>query len=148
MKSVRPTPAWMACILLAALLLVTVGATANLSRPFTGYFNVSDVQEQGDSVQVTLHLRLFNHGDEDLKGVVVTLMDAHPTMILQGAFAPIKVWKSQKFVEMNQQFTVTKLEYAEWMSRAGQPNIIVLFQDSKGNSWQKSPQISRSPLAR
>jgi|HubBroStandDraft_4_1064222.scaffolds.fasta_scaffold201180_1 hypothetical protein len=148
MKSVRPTPAWMACILLAALLLVTVGATANVGRPFSGYFNVSEVQEQGDTVQVTLHLRLFNHGDEDLKGVIVTLMEAHPTMILQGSFAPIKLWKSQKFVVLSQQFTVTKQEYAEWLSVAGQPNIIVLFQDSKGNSWQNTPQISRSPLAR
>jgi hypothetical protein len=109
---------------------------------------VSEVQEQGDTVQVTLHLRLFNHGDEDLKGVIVTLMEAHPTMILQGSFAPIKLWKSQKFVVLSQQFTVTKQEYAEWLSVAGQPNIIVLFQDSKGNSWQNTPQISRSPLAR
>jgi hypothetical protein len=148
MKFVRPTPAWLACILLAALLLVTVGATATLGRPFTGYFDVSGVQEQGDMVQVTLHLKLFNHGDEDVKGVIVTLMDQHPTMILRGNFQPVKVWKSQKFMEISQEFTVTKREYAGWTSAAGQPNLIILFQDANGKSWQKSPQVSRRPLTR
>jgi hypothetical protein len=147
MKSVRPTPAWLACILLATLLLVTVGATANLGRPFTGYFEMSGVQEQGDMVQVTLHVKLFNHGDEDLKGVIVTLMDAHPTMMLRGNFQPVKVWKSQKFVSLSQEFTVTKREYADWTSAMGQPYLIILFQDSNGKSWQKSPLVSRSHLA-
>jgi len=76
---VRPTPAWLACILLAALLLVTVGATATLGRPFSGYFGVSAVQQQGDLVQVTLRLKLFNQGDEDVKSVIVTLMDSTPS---------------------------------------------------------------------
>lgn len=148
MKSVRPTPAWLACILLAALLLVTVGATATLGRPFTGYFGVSGVQEQGDLVQVTLRLKLFNQGDEDVKSVIVTLMDSSPIVTLRGNFQPVKVWKSQKFISISQEFSVTKREYAEWMSAGGQPNLVVLFEDAKGKSWQKGVQVTRSPLVR
>jgi len=148
MKSVRPTPAWLACILLAALLLVTVGATANLGRPFTGYFGVSGVQEQGDLVQVTLRLKLFNHGDEDVKSVIVTLMDSSPIVTLRGNFQPVKVWKSQKFISITQEFSVPRREYAEWMSASGQPNLVVLFEDAKGKSWQKGVQVTRSPLVR
>jgi hypothetical protein len=146
MKSVRPTPAWLACILLAALLLVTVGAS--IGQPFTGYFDVTGVHEEGDLVHATLHVKLFNHGDQDVKSVIVTLMDAHPTMMLRGNFQPVNVWKSEKFIELSQEFTVTKREYAEWLSVAGQPNLIVLFQDSNGKSWQNSPQVSRRPLVR
>jgi|ERR1700722_6288523 len=149
MKSVRSTPVWLACMLLAALLLVTVGAsTATLGRPFTGYFDVTGAQEQGEMVQLTLHVKLFNHGDENLKGVIVTLMDAHPTMILRGNFQPVKLWKAQTFTELSQEFTVTKREYAEWTAAGGQPNLIILFQDSNGKSWQKSPQVSHGPVAR
>jgi len=148
MKSVRPTPAWLACILLAAMLLVTAGATSNLGRPFSGYYDVSGVEKQGDVVQVTLHLKLFNHGDEDLKGVIVTLMDQHPTLILRGNFQPVKVWKSQQFVQLSQQFSVTQREYADWMSVSGQPNLVILFQDSTGKSWQRAVQVSRRPLVK
>lgn len=148
MKFVRPTPAWLACILLAAMLLVTAGATSKLGRPFSGYYDVSGVEKQGDVVQVTLHLKLFNHGDEDLKGVIVTLMDQHPTLILRGNFQPVKVWKSQQFVQISQQFSVTQREYADWVSVSGQPNLVILFQDSTGQSWQRAVQVSRRPLVK
>jgi hypothetical protein len=147
MKSVRPTPVWLACILLAALLLVTVGATATLGRPFTGYFDVSGVQAQGDVVQLKLHLKMFNHGDEDVKGVIVTLMDSTPLRPLRGNFQPVTTWKSHKFIQMNQQFTVSKRDYEQWIS-SGRPDLVILFQDLNGKSWQKGVEISRSPLAR
>jgi hypothetical protein len=146
MKSVRSTPAWLACILLAALLLVTVGASAPTGRPFNGYFDLTGVHEQGDTVQLTLHVKLFNRTNQDVKGVIVTLSEPPPTMMLLGNFQPVKVWKTQKFIQMNQEFTISKRAYTEWTS-VGQPALIVLFQDADGKSWQISPQVTRSPLA-
>jgi hypothetical protein len=148
MQFQRPSRAWVVCSVFATLLLATVAALANSNgREFSGYFDVSGVQEQGDLVQVTLHLRLFNHGDADVNSVIVTLVDSSPAMTLRGNFAPVKVWKSQKFIEMSQEFSVTKREYQEWMAPPAQPNLIILYQDSKGKSWQKGAQISRRPLA-
>ncbi len=148
MQFLRPSRARMICIVFAALLLATVAALANSNngREFSGYFDISGVQAQGELVQVTLHLKLFNHSDADVNSVIVTLVDSSPAMTLRGNFAPVKVWKSQKFIEMSQQFSVTKREYTEWMTAPAQPNLIILFQDSKGNSWQKGAQISRRPL--
>ena len=147
MQSLRPSRAWVVCTLLAALLLATAAATAKSNgREFSGYFDVSGVQDQGELVQVTLHLKLFNHSAADAKSVIVTLVDSSPAMTLRGNFPPVKVWKSQKFVEMSQDFTVTKREFREWMGAPAQPNLIILFQDSKGKSWQKGAQLSRRPL--
>ena len=147
MQSQRPSRAWATCALLAALLLATVAATSKSSgREFSGYFDVSGVQEQGDLVQVTLHLKMFNHGDVDVKRVIVTLLDSSPTMTFRGNFQPVKVWKSQHFIEMSQEFTVTKREFAEWMTAPAQPNLVILFQDEKGQSWQKGAQLSQRPL--
>jgi hypothetical protein len=131
--------------LLTALSLAAVAATAKSGREFSGYFDVSGVQEQGDLVQVTLHLKLFNHST-DAKGVIVTLVDSSPAMTLRGNFQPVKVWKSQQFIEMSQEFSVSKREFREWMAAPAQPNLVILFQDSKGKSWQKGAQISRRPL--
>jgi len=146
MKFSRPTPAWLVCTLLAALLLVTAAAAANSGHEFSGYFDVSGVKEQGDLVQVTLHLKLFNHSDADVKSVIVTLVDSAPAMTFRGNFQPVKVWKSQRFIEMSQEFTVTQREFREWMGAPAQPNLVILYQDAKGASWQKGAQISRRPL--
>src|SRR2546423_9032810 len=108
MQSLRPSRAWLVCSLLAALSLATFAATAKSGREFSGYFDVSGVQEQGDLVQVTLHLRLFNHSSVDAKGVIVTLVDSSPAMTLRGNFQPVKVWKSQQFIEISQEFSITK----------------------------------------
>ncbi len=147
MPSQRPSRAWVVCTMLAALILATVATAANSSgREFSGYFDVSDVQEQGDLVQVTLHLKLFNHGDEDAKSVIVTLVDSSPAMTLRGNFQPVKTWKHQQFIEMSQEFSVTKREFREWMAPPAQPNLIILYEDTNGKSWQKGAQISRRPL--
>jgi hypothetical protein len=147
MQCLRPSRAWVVCTVFAAVLLATVAALANSNgREFSGYFDVSGVQEQGELVQVTLHLKLFNHSDADVNSVIVTLVDSSPAMTLRGNFAPVKVWKSQKFIELSQEFSVTKREYSEWMTAPAQPNLIILFQDSTGKSWQKGAQISRRPL--
>jgi uncharacterized protein (DUF58 family) len=148
MQSQRQSRAWLVCTLLTALLLATVAARASSGREFSGYFDVSHVQERGDVVQVTLHLRLFNHSESDAKSVIVTLLDSSPAMTLRGSFTPVKVWKSHQFIEMTQEFTVTKREFGEWMTPPAQPNLVVLFQDGKGATWQKGAQISRRPLVR
>jgi hypothetical protein len=147
MQSLHNSRAWLAGSVLASLLLATVALAASSGRQFSGYFDISGKQDQGELVQVTLHLKLFNHGDSDAKSVIVTLVDPSPAMILRGNFQPLKVWKSQKFVEMSQQFTVTKQEFAEWMAGPGQPNVVILYQDSAGKTWQKGAQLSRRPLA-
>ncbi len=145
MRSLRISRARVICTLLTVLLLSTITAAANSGREFSGYFDVSGMQEQGELVQVTLHLKLFNHSD-DAKGVIVALMDSSPAMILRGNFQPIKVWKSQHFIEMSQEFTIPKREYKQWMTPPMQPNLIILYQDAKGQTWRKGAQISRRPL--
>lgn len=143
MRSLRFSRAFVLCASLA--LLLTVTATGKTGREFAGTYAISDVQEQGDLVQATLHLQLFNYGDQDVKSVIVTLVDSGPTMALRGNFHPIKVWRSRQDIKLSQQFTVTKREFAEWINAPGQPNLVILFQDAKGQSWQRGAQLSRRP---
>jgi hypothetical protein len=147
MKCLRPTRAWLVGTVLTVLLMVTVAGAAKTGREFSGYFDVSDLTRQGDFVQVTLHLQLFNHSEADVKSVIVTLMQSGPSLNLIGSFQPVSVWKSQHFIEMSQQFTVPERDLREWMAAQAPPNLVILFQDSKGRSWQKGAQLSRRPLA-
>lgn len=145
MKSLVPSRARTLCALLCALLFVTA-AGAKGGRNFSGYYDVSGVQEQGDLVKLTLHLQLFNHDDADARNVIVALMESAPIETLQGNFRPVKLWKHQRFIELSQEFSVSKREYAEWMSSPGRPTLVVLYQDAQGKTWQRTVQIGRRPL--
>jgi hypothetical protein len=146
MRSLRVSRAGVVCTLFTVLLLAIFAMAApNNGRQFSGYFDVSGVQEQGELVQVTLHLKLFNHGD-DVNNVIVTLFDSSPAAILRGNFQPVKVWKSGQFIEMSQEFSIPKQEFKGWATPPIQPNIVILLQDSNGKTWQRGAQISRRPL--
>jgi hypothetical protein len=145
MRSLRVSRAGVVCALFIVLSLAAFAAATNNGRQFSGYFDVSGVQEQGELVQVTLHLKLFNHGD-NVNNVIVTLFDSSPASILHGNFQPVKVWKSGQFIEMSQEFSIPKLEFKQWMTAPMQPNIVILLQDGNGKTWQRGAQISRRPL--
>ena len=142
----RFTRVWLVGSMLSIFLVALTASASSNGREFSGYFDVSGVLEQGDMVQVTLHLKLFNHGTEDAKSVIVTLVDSAPTMTFRGNFKPVRIWKSQKFLEMSQEFTITQREFKEWMQPPAQPNLVILYQDNSGTTWQKGAQISRRPL--
>jgi hypothetical protein len=144
MRSLRFSQALVLCASLA--LLLTVTAAGKDGRDFAGYYAVSDVQEQGDMVQATLHLQLFNVGNADVRSVIVTLIDSGPAGMLLGNFHPVKMWRSGRGIKLNQQFTVSKHEFQGWMTSSRQPHLLVLFQDAKGQSWQRGAQINRLPL--
>lgn len=145
MRFMRPSRAWQTGLVLAVLLLA-ITAPAKSGREFSGYFDVSGVHDQGELVQVTLHLKLFNHSDADARGVIVALANSGPSMMLRGSFQPVKVWKSQHFLEMSQEFTVSKQEFREWMTAPAQPNLIIMYEDARGKSWQQGAQMSRRVL--
>ena len=145
MRSMRPSRAWQVCLVLVTLLLA-IAAPAKSGRDFSGYFDVSGVHEQGDLVQVTLHLNLFNHSDAEVRSVIVALMNSGPSMMLRGNFQPVKVWKSQRFIQISQEFSVSREEYREWMTSPTPPNLIIMYRDTHGQSWQQGAQISRRPL--
>jgi hypothetical protein len=145
MRSLRISRAGVVTSLFLVLSVVAFAATTSNGRQFSGYFDVSGVQEQGELVQVTLHLKLFNHGDK-VNNVIVTLFDSSPAVLLQGNFQPVKIWKSGQFIEMSQEFSIPKREFKDWMTSPIQPNIVILLQDSSGNTWQRGAQISRRPL--
>ena len=148
MQSHPTSRARLLSVVLTAVALLTANAFASNGREFSGYFDVSHVEAQGDLVQVTLHLKLFNHGDTAARSVIVALVDSSPAMTVRGNFQPVKVWKSGHFIEMSQQFSVTERELNEWMKTPIQPNLLVFFQDEKGRTQQRGVQVSRRPLVR
>jgi len=128
---------------LSILLLGTV--TAKDGRDFAGSYGVTNVQEQGDVVHLMLHVRLYNNSDADIKGAVVILREGPTGVSLRGSFPTVKVWQKSHGVQLSQEFTVPKREYEDWMQPPAQPNVVVIFQDASGHTWQRTAQLAPEP---
>ncbi len=126
---------------LGILLLSAISASAGNGRDFAGVYGFTDVHEQGDMVHLTLHLQLANNSDADIKGAAITLMEGFPGVNFRGSFATVKVWRKNQDVKVSQQFTIPKREYKDWVQPPAQPNVVVIYQDASGRTWEKGAQM-------
>ena len=140
------SPAFVTSVCLAMFLLGTIPATARDGRDFAGVYGFTDVQENGDTVRLTLHLRLFNNGEADIKGAVITLMEGPTGVGLRGSFPTVKVWRKNQDVRLSQQFTIPRREYEDWLRPPAQPNVVIIYQDANGKMWEKGAQMRPQPV--
>jgi len=137
--------AFLLSVVLGTLLLGAITATASGGRDFAGVYSLSNVQLSGDTVHLTLHVRLSNYSNADIKGAIVTLMQGPPAAGLRGSFSTIQLWHKNQEVKLSGQFTISKREYEDWTRAPGQPNIVILYQDATGQTWTKSAQMRSRP---
>lgn len=124
------------------LVLTAITAFGKDGRNFAGFFNLTGVAQQGDRVQVTLVLQVFNYSGADLKQAVVTVRESHPSSEVLGTFDPIPVWRSGKTITLERQMTLTNHEYRQWTTR-GQPNVFVAYRDGDGRQLEWTAQLSQ-----
>ena len=130
-------------LLVAALSLFPISGLSKDGRDFAGFYNVSNVVEQGDQMVLTLQVHLFNYSDADLKQAVVTLRASHPGPAL-AQFHPVKLWRNRTELKLAQQVIVPRHEFELWQ-KGTQPALFVVYHDSNGQRWERFAQISNRP---
>ncbi|HZZ17250.1 MAG TPA: hypothetical protein VFE08_14955 [Candidatus Sulfotelmatobacter sp.] len=130
-------------VLLAALSIFPNSGLAKDGRDFAGFYNVSNVVEQGDQLVLTLQVRLFNYSDTDLKQAVVTLRSSHPAPVL-AQFRPVRLWRNRTEVKLTQQIVIPRHEVELW-KRGTQPALFVVYYDANGQRWERFAQVSSRP---
>ena len=128
-------------VCLGIFLMAGIAVQAKDGRDFAGVYGFTDVQEHGDTVHLTLHLRLINNSEADVKAPVITLMEGPAGVGLRGSFPSVKVWRKSQDLKVTQQFTIPKREYEEWLRPPAQPNVVVIYQDAAGRMWEKGAQM-------
>ena len=132
-----------AWLLVAALSLLPICGLAKDGRDFAGFYNVSNVVEQGDQMVFTLQVRLFNYSDADLKQAVVTLRASHPGAAL-AEFHPVKLWRNRTEVKLSQQVVIPRHEFELWQ-KGTQPALFVVYHDANGQRWERFAQLRSRP---
>lgn len=125
--------------LLAILLLTALCAFAKDGRDFAGRYSIHDVTEQGDNVQLTLHLKVVNNSAADVKNAVITLRQ-NTGIDLAGQTKPIKLLPDHGVAKVIQQFTISKREYQNW-SKGATPTMFIVYQ-AKGSQWSRYIQLA------
>jgi hypothetical protein len=129
--------------LLGLLLTASVGMAKD-GRDFAGHYSIGGVSEQGDQVQLTLSLQLFNYSGADVKGATITLCPAGPNVDVLARFAPVSLWRTRTGAKLSQQVTIPRHEY-DMLMEGTQPNLRIVYTDAHGQTWEKTAQLSPRP---
>jgi hypothetical protein len=124
------------------LLLAALSVVGKDGRDFAGYFQLTDISENGDQVQVTLNLALVNESGVDLQQAVVVVRQSQPQAEVLGSSSPIESWRNGEEVKVAKRFTIGRKEYERW-STHGQPNVFVVYRGEDGQTWQRTAQLNR-----
>ena len=103
---------------LALLLLLAAGSLAatNFTRAFNGHYQLSDVVEEGNQVEVTMTLTLVNSSKTTVTGGIVAVLSSEATPTLIASFDPIKSLPSKAQVVVTQRLSISAAEYKSWQT--------------------------------
>ena len=144
-----------ALLALASLCLFAV-AENHPGGAFAGSYSIRNVVDQGQTVHVTMDLRLFNGTDTDLKNASLILSDHQRALppkggIAPGAALPLNNHGSAKIVAVRTHrdlqlkdvtFHVPAFEYQQWQ-RGAHPVFVLSYQTSNGGHVQMPVQLVR-----
>ena len=131
------------CLFVTVLLANVVSFAAN-GRDFAGFYSVGNVTQQGELVQFTLNLQVFNYSAADVKQAVIKLHESGAGLTVHGTFQPIKLLANNRDVKLRQQFTVPLHEYERWQHGV-QPSLFIVYQDAAGHRWERTIEVSSRP---
>ena len=131
-------------VFFVTLLMALGTAGARDGRDFAGFYSVNPLGEQGTEVRVTLSLHMYNYSGADVTQAVIMLHESGPGLVVYGGFSAIKLMRDRQDVKVRQQFTIPKREYQLWQGGIN-PNLFITYQDSLGNKWERTIELSRRP---
>ena len=125
-------------ILACLVLLVGILAPAKDGRDFAGFYEVVDALDLGEEVRVTIRFRIFNYGDADVNGAIITLEDSLQ-LTSYGSFDFISI-EQQKSVLLEKDFFIPQWEYDLWQEGAT-PQLSIQYTDAAANTMHSSIEL-------
>jgi hypothetical protein len=131
----------LACLLATLFALRLSGANG---RDFAGFYQTSNVTQQGDSYQLTFKARVFNYSGADITGATFLLMRADQLGPAYATFPGISITKNQSTV-VSSSIALSSRDYQAWQKGAP-PRLFVQFTDSQGQNRREPVQLAWGPV--
>lgn len=105
---------------LSALVLCLVQkAPAAEGRQFAAKYQLNNIVEDGNEVELTISLNLMNNSSAAVKGGVVVILNTLPEHAYLGDFSAIKSLPEHGQAPISQTLTISAAEYARWQQGKG-----------------------------
>jgi len=125
-------------------LFAVVQLTGENGRDFAGVYDVTNVSDLGETVQLTFSVRVFNYSGGDVTGGTLNLEDSIQPSTIYGSFYAVSI-TYRKNVRLTGNFTVAGSEFQRWRKGAS-PRLTFEFQNSEGQPQKRLVELSRRPL--
>ena len=114
---------------------------------FAGFYEVSNVVDQGSDVQITFAVRVFNYADYDVAGATVKLCDSNVSDVAYGTFSSVDIAQGQSVV-LRGTITLPHQEFDSWQSTeaGGGPHLWIEFTDAGGNPVRERVELVSAPV--
>ena len=134
----------LALIAFTLMLNFTPLSSADYRGNFFGSYQISNVEESGNQVQLTIKVVLLNYTGEEVKNVGIILYNSEPVHSALGAFSGISSFPANGKVALSQQFTVSSKQYASW-KQGVKPVMQMLVPGSGGSSRLERIDLTPAP---
>ena len=124
------------CLSLAVLL-------AENGRDFAGQYAISNVVENGETVNTTLTVRLINYSGRDIAGARL-LLQADPPAARETALATDLALANHTHKTIRADITISKAELDRWQ-RGAPPHLAAEFADGDGRLVRRPVELVREP---
>jgi hypothetical protein len=128
-----------ACLLAAAAALV-----AGDGRDFAGFFSLAGAHPQGNRVEVTLRIQVFNNTGGPVADAAAAV---HPEGAGKDAILTLSgphLWREGEDVVFSGTVTVERDELERW-SAHGRPSLFLYYTDSQGQPKREAADLIRRP---
>jgi hypothetical protein len=119
--------------LLAFVFGLSQAATCQVPSKFAASYQLANIVENGDTVELTINLTLLNPNSSDVKGGIVALYDTEPNRNFLGSFQAVKSLPHQGQAVVSGAFTISAYEYTRWQ-RGHAPVLEFLVPSGAGTS--------------
>lgn len=145
MSSPRPARALLARFAAFALVLcLSVIALAKDGRDFAGFYQLTDLSEQGDNYHATLKLRVFNYSEADVAGATVRLSSSLTSDETYYSFTGVSV-ENHDSVRLSGEVNIPREEYELWQKGAS-PELRLELVDDSGATRERKIEVSEKEV--
>jgi hypothetical protein len=126
------------------ILCMSVIALAKDGRDFAGFYQLTDLSEQGDSYHATLKLRVFNYSEADIAGATVKLSSSLTPDETYYTFTAVSV-EDRNSVRLSGEINIPREEYEMWRKGAS-PELQLEFIDDSGKTCERKIEVSEKEV--
>ncbi len=105
-------------------------------RDFTGFYELADVVDHGETASVALAVRVFNDSDAALFGATVWLLDPHDLTRTESFLGALDI-PERGGARVSNTIVIRREEHERW-EQGGMPHLFLRVDDGSG-SLQDAP---------